>query len=68
MIWIIELAREWGGSDICIGFLTNIIDSLISNTPVIYGSKTFSSTQIKNMLDLTDILVFPNVMFVFAVP
>jgi murein tripeptide amidase MpaA len=54
-------AREWGGSDICIGFLTGIIDSLISNTPLVYGNKTFTSDQIKSMLNLVDLYVFPNV-------
>ena len=54
-------AREWGGSDICINFLTNLIDSYLNNTTIIYGETTFPPVQIKKMLESIDLFVFPDV-------
>jgi carboxypeptidase T len=54
-------AREWGGSDICINFLTKIIDAFVNNTTIIYGETTFPPTQIKKMLERIDLFVFPDV-------
>jgi carboxypeptidase T len=54
-------AREWGGSDICIGFLVNLLSSYIDNTSLIYGKNIFSSEQIRNMLENVDLFVFPDV-------
>src|SRR5690349_1814425 len=54
-------AREWGGSDICINFLTTLIDSYVNNTTIIYGEVTFPPAQIKKMLENIDLFVFPDV-------
>jgi murein tripeptide amidase MpaA len=54
-------AREWGGSDICIHFLINLLSSYKNNTPLIYGSYTFAPEQIKSMLENIDLFVFPDV-------
>jgi carboxypeptidase T len=54
-------AREWGGSDICINFLTNLLDSYANNTTIEYGETTFPPTQIKNALEQIDLFVFPDV-------
>jgi carboxypeptidase T len=54
-------AREWGGSDICVNFLTNLIDAYVNNNTIIYGEATFPPTQIKKMLEHTDLYVFPDV-------
>jgi carboxypeptidase T len=54
-------AREWGGSDICIKFLTNLIDAYVNNSTIIYGEATFTPAQIKNMLESMDLFVFPDV-------
>jgi carboxypeptidase T len=54
-------AREWGGSDICISFLTNLIDAYVNNTTIIYGDTTFPPAQIKKMLEQIDLFVFPDV-------
>ena len=54
-------AREWGGSDICINFLTNLIDGYINNKTIIYGETTFPPVQIKTMLEHIDLFVFPDV-------
>ena len=39
-------AREWGGSDICINFLTSLIDSYINGTTISYGEATFPPIQV----------------------
>ncbi len=54
-------AREWGGSDICINFLTNLIDAYINNNTIIYGETEFPPARIKNMLENIDLFVFPDV-------
>jgi murein tripeptide amidase MpaA len=54
-------AREWGGSDICINFLTSLIDSYINGTTISYGEATFPPIQVKNMLENLDLFVFPDV-------
>jgi hypothetical protein len=54
-------AREWGGSDICINFLTNLIDAYVNNTTIIYAETTFPTAQIKKMLESIDLFVFPDV-------
>jgi carboxypeptidase T len=54
-------AREWGGSDICVNFLVNLIDAYLNNTTLIYGETTFPPRQLKNMLERIDLFVFPNV-------
>jgi carboxypeptidase T len=54
-------AREWGGSDICINFVVNLLSSYIGNTSLIYGKNTFSSEQIRTMLENVDLFVFPDV-------
>ena len=54
-------AREWGGSDICINFLANLINSYITGTDLSYGNMTFPAHKIRNMIDNIDIIVFPDV-------
>lgn len=54
-------AREWGGSDICISFLTQLIDAYINNNTIVYGETTYPPSQIKNMLEHIDLFVFPDV-------
>ena len=54
-------AREWGGSDICISFLITLLSSYKDNTPVTYGENTFTSAQIRTMLENIDLFLFPDV-------
>ena len=54
-------AREWGGSDICINFLVNLINSYNTGTDLSYGDMTFPAHKIRDMLDNIDVIVFPNV-------
>jgi carboxypeptidase T len=54
-------AREWGGSDVCINFLYALISSYINNSALSYGGKTFTSEQIKSILENLEVFVFPDV-------
>jgi murein tripeptide amidase MpaA len=54
-------AREWGGSDICVNFIGNMVSAYINNTPITYGNKKFSADQIKDTLQKIDLFVFPDV-------
>jgi len=54
-------AREWGGSDICIAFATNLLKSYAAGAPLQYGGKTFTAAQIKSMLERLDLFVFADV-------
>jgi carboxypeptidase T len=54
-------AREWGGSDICINFLVNLIQSYKNKTDLTYGDMTFTHSQVQNMMENIDLYVFPDV-------
>jgi len=54
-------AREWGGSDICMTFLLNIINAYRSNSEMTYGGKRFTAAQIRSILENIDLFVFPDV-------
>ena len=54
-------AREWGGSDICITFLVNLIDAYINCSGMTYGGKNFTATQTRTILENIDLFVFPDV-------
>jgi carboxypeptidase T len=54
-------AREWGGSDICIHFLINLLSSYKDNNALTYGNHTFASEEIRTTLENIDLFVFPDV-------
>lgn len=54
-------AREWGGADTCIAFLFKILNAYNSGQGLEYGGKTFSSEDVKKILESIDIFVFPDV-------
>jgi murein tripeptide amidase MpaA len=54
-------AREWGGSDICVNFMVNLINAYLNNDTLTYGETTFPFQQIKTMLEKIDLFVFPDV-------
>jgi carboxypeptidase T len=54
-------AREWGGSDICITFLVNLINAYRTNNVLTYGGKSFSASQVRTILENVDLFVFPDV-------
>jgi carboxypeptidase T len=54
-------AREWGGSDICIAFATNLLKSYAAQQPLKYGGKAFTAAQVKAILERLDLFVLANV-------
>ncbi|HYP52460.1 MAG TPA: M14 family metallopeptidase, partial [Pyrinomonadaceae bacterium] len=54
-------AREWGGSDICISFLTNIVNAYRTNTALTFGAKSYPASQVRAILENIDLFVFPDV-------
>ncbi len=54
-------AREWGGSDICVTFVVNLINAYRNNTSLSYGGKTFTASQVRTLLENIDIFIFPDV-------
>lgn len=54
-------AREWGGSDICIQFLTQLINTYKSGGSLVLGGKTFTHGQVQKIVENLDIFVLPDV-------
>lgn len=54
-------AREWGGSDICVNFLVNLINAYSAGSELTYGGKSFPAAQIRAILENLDVFVFPDV-------
>ncbi|MDY0853910.1 M14 family metallopeptidase [Bacillus thuringiensis] len=54
-------AREWGGSDICINFLRQLITAYQSHTSLSFGNKTYTFAQVRTFMEKLDIFVFPDV-------
>jgi murein tripeptide amidase MpaA len=54
-------AREWGGSDICINFLVNLINAYRASSALTYGGKNFPAAQVRTILENLDVFVFPDV-------
>lgn len=54
-------AREWGGSDICINFLINLINAYRAGSELTYGGKSFPADQVHAVLENLDVFVFPDV-------
>lgn len=54
-------AREWGGSDICLSFLLNLISTYKAGKPLQYGGKIFNKQQVRSIIDNLNVIVFPDV-------
>ena len=54
-------AREWGGSDICMTFLVNLINTYRASSELNYGGKSFTAAQVRTILENLDLFVFPDV-------
>jgi murein tripeptide amidase MpaA len=54
-------AREWGGSDICITFVTRLLDAFTRNASLRYGNKTFTAADVRRILQGLELFVFPDV-------
>ncbi len=54
-------AREWGSSDILINFIRQVLRSYRTHGNIVLGKKTFTSAQVRNIVNTLDIFVFPQV-------
>ena len=54
-------AREWGGADICVSFLINLIKAYQEGSPLQYGGKVFSVDHVRSIIDHLNVIVFPDV-------
>lgn len=52
-------AREWGSCEICINFATDMLAAYTSATGLVYGGKSFTSTQVKAIVENLHVFVFP---------
>lgn len=52
-------AREWGSCEIGINFAADILEAYSKGTGLVYGGKSFSSAQIKAIVDELHLIVFP---------
>ena len=52
-------AREWGSCEIAINFATDLLDAYQNNLGLTYGGKSFTATQIQNLLNGLHVVVFP---------
>ena len=54
-------AREWGGSEICLTLLNDLITAYRAGGGLSYGGKTFTADQVRTILERLDLYVFPDV-------
>jgi len=52
-------AREWGGPDIVVNFVGDVLRAYANGKGLQYGRKIFSANEIKTILETTTVLVFP---------
>ncbi len=52
-------AREWGGPDIVVNFIGDILRAYANGKGLKYGKKTFSASEIKTIIETTTVVVFP---------
>jgi murein tripeptide amidase MpaA len=54
-------AREWGTSDICVSFASDILEAYSKNTGLRYGNKYFNAEQIKKIVERVNLIILPDV-------
>lgn len=52
-------AREWGSAEICINFATDLLEAYTGGTGIVYGGKSYTSTQVQSLLNNYQVFVFP---------
>lgn len=53
-------AREWGGPDICINLLADLLEAWSLGTGLVYGGTSFSAAQLGQILDGVELIVLPD--------
>ena len=54
-------AREWGGPDILVNLAADVLEAYSTGAGLAYGGKSFTSNQLKQIVERTDIVVFPDI-------
>lgn len=54
-------AREWGSCEILINFAADLLDAYDSHMGLQYGNKKFSYTNVKKVMQNSQIIIFPDV-------
>jgi murein tripeptide amidase MpaA len=54
-------AREWGSCEICVSFAADLLEAYVTNTGLKYGNKIFNNTQIRNVIESLNVIIFPDV-------
>ena len=54
-------AREWGGPDILVNLAADMLEAYTTNAGLAYGNTSFTANQVKRIVELTDIVVFPDI-------
>ena len=54
-------AREWGTSDICVSFASDILEAYSLNTGLRYGNKYFNAEQIKKIVEKVNLIILSDV-------
>jgi murein tripeptide amidase MpaA len=52
-------AREWGGSEICVYFVADILEAYTLKTGLRYGRKYFDADQVRSVVEDLKLIVFP---------
>ena len=53
--------REWGGSDICAYFASDILEAYTKGTGLRYGNQYFNASHIKRIVDELNLIILPDV-------
>ncbi len=54
-------AREWGGSDICVYFVADLLEAYTNGTGLRYKNQYFESHEIKRIIEDINIIIVPDV-------
>ncbi len=52
-------AREWGSCEICINLAADLLEAYTLGTGLVYGGKSFTSAQVKAIVEDLHVFVFP---------
>ncbi len=53
-------AREWGGPDTLVNLAADLLEAYTTGSGLTYGGRSFTATEITNLVDRTDVVVFPD--------
>ena len=52
-------AREWGSCEIGVDFAADLLEAYSNLTGLVYGGKSFSASDVQNLLNTLHVIVFP---------